>query len=114
MTISVDEIRELRDDRLGVTLTALAAGVRIRDRVNTWCAGAAEPTEEQAGRLRFTFDILHEVAAAENSWDIARSWFIGANVGEDEISPCEGIRQDRFEEVRGSARRMIEDVPYSA
>jgi hypothetical protein len=114
MSVSIEEIRELRDNRLGVTLTAMAAGVHSRDRINTWCAGASAPTDEQAQRLRFTFDILHEVAAAENSWDLARSWFIGANVGEEEISPCEGIRQDRFDEVRTSARRMVEDVPYSA
>ena len=114
MSISVEEIQELRDNRLGVTLTAMAAGVHVRDRVNTWCAGASEPTDDQAHRLRFTFDILHEVAEAENSWDTARNWFIGANVGEEEISPCEAIRQGRFEEVRASARRFIEDIPFSA
>ncbi len=113
-TVTIEEIKELRDNWLGYTLTALASGTTRRERIDTWCAGLDAPSEDEAKRLAFTLDILREVEASEHSRDTCRTWFTGANVGADEITPGEAIRQGRFDEVRTSARRLIEDIPYSA
>lgn len=113
-TISVEDIRLLRDEYIGLTLTAAVSGTKNRDRVNTWCNGALAPDENEARRLKFTLEILREVAGAEHSMGLARNWFMGGNVGDDLLSPWEAIRTDRFDEVCASARRMTSDIPFSA
>lgn len=113
-TISINTIRDLRDNRIGLILTALVAGVRNRERINTWCAGILTPSPAETKRLVFAMKVLSEVAEAEHSWNTARAWFIGANVGEDLVSPVEAIRMDRFDEVLLSAQRLIHNIPFSA
>lgn len=112
--ITADEVKELTDDWIGPTLVALAAGSRSRDVVAFWCTDYAEPNEDEARRLAFTLEILREVEQGERSRDVARAWFIGGNVGEELVSPGEAIRDDRFDEVRASAHRLIHDIPFSA
>lgn len=98
-------------DELGRTLTAALSGTRNRLDVDAWMKvgrGHATPTDHQLSRLRFAKEMFEKVSNAEDA-DTARAWFIGANVGDDEISPIEAIRNGRFDEVRTSATRMIED-----
>lgn len=93
---------------LGVTLTAALSGTRNRNDIHAWLHGQANPTDDQVERLNFACDTFKDVSKSQGA-DMTRTWFLGANVGADEISPIEAIRDGRFEEVRISARRMIED-----
>ena len=76
--------------------------------VIAWLEGEATPTEAEQERLAFAHDILSDIIKSEGP-DVARSWFIGANVyiGNDEVSPVTGIRLNHFAEVKASARRLI-------
>jgi hypothetical protein len=93
---------------LGVTLTAALSGTRNRNDVQAWLNGIAAPSDEQARRLNFACDTFKKVSNSQGA-DLTRSWFIGANVGDNDDSPITAIREDRFTEVEISATRMIED-----
>lgn len=95
-------------DALGPTATAFLSGTHDRTNVVAWFNGVTTPDVDQLERLRFASEIFAKVSETEGS-DIARTWFLGANVGADEASPAEAIRAGRFDEVRISATQMIED-----
>lgn len=96
---------------LGRTLTAALSGTPNRLDVDKWLMGGQghkPPTDDQLNRLRFARKMFEEVSAAEDD-DTTRNWFMGANVGDNEDTPVTAIREDRFEEVRVSASRIIND-----
>lgn len=102
------EAREL-DRALGTALVSVLSGIS-RDDLKRWLTRSSRllPDDQQAEQLRFAHEMFMQVAQEEGT-DVARAWFIGANVGEDKASPVEAIRDRRFDEVRVSARGLIED-----
>jgi hypothetical protein len=99
-------------DTLGPTVTAALSGTRNRGDVAAWFNAHKTPDVDQLKRLRFASEIFAEVSKTEGP-DMTRSWFMGANVGDDCDSPITAIREGRFEEVRISATRMIEEQSSS-
>lgn len=108
--LSADDYEKMKfvHTELGATLTAVLSGTRSRDDVGAWFNAHKTPDVDQLKRLRFASEMFTKVSRTEGP-DVARSWFIGANVGDDGDSPVTAIREGRFEEVRISATRMIED-----
>ena len=93
---------------VGQTLLGLVAGTRKLRDVDNWLLINTFPRDEQIERINFAASILRQVSEATNL-EHALNWFVGANVGPEEISPAEAIRTDRFGEVRISAARTMED-----
>ncbi|MFF0489299.1 hypothetical protein ACFYTQ_09765 [Nocardia sp. NPDC004068] len=94
--------------QLGPTLVALIAGVRDRKLPHKWAQiGGPRPRDAALARLQ----VAHRcwILLADNeSPDVARSWFIGANPRLGEESPAVAIREDRFADVIAAAVTFVE------
>lgn len=111
MKLDVSVIAYLEHE-LGPTLVAVATGltgnrVECHATISKWLDGSAEPGHEQAKRLQFMYDQFRRVATVDGT-DLARNWFTGANVGEDELAPFQAMRNGDLDGVRISAGRRIE------
>jgi hypothetical protein len=95
-------------DKLGLSLVAFLSGTRKYEDFTKWLRNHKPPREEQIKRINFAAEITRQVCDVIGP-GLTRQWFIGANVGLEEISPAEAIRADRFDEVRISATRIMED-----
>ena len=100
------------ESQLGKLLVAVLANGERYDIVIAWIAGAVTVPLESIQRIEFAHEMFGTISDAEDP-DIARAWFIGANVASDgeEISPIEAIRigESRFEDVKISAQRLERD-----
>lgn len=111
MKLDVSVIAYLEHE-LGPTLVAVATGLKGRleeclATVAKWLDGTAKPEPEQEKRLEFMYEQFQRVASVDGT-DIARLWFTGANVGEDELAPFQAMRNGDLDGVRISAGRMVE------
>lgn len=95
---------------VGPTLAMAALGDQYKSS-EAWVSDTQLRAIERV-RLDISLETIGAIACSDSE-DIARAWFIGMNVGEDEISPVEALTQDRFEEVKRSAQRLIDDNTYS-
>jgi hypothetical protein len=93
---------------VGPILTGMLSGTRKFSDVNNWLHSHIFPQEAQIERINFAALTLRQVSDAIGL-EHTLGWFISANVGPEEISPAEAIRADRFDEVRVSATRIMED-----
>ncbi|CAM4001708.1 hypothetical protein TSST111916_17770 [Tsukamurella strandjordii] len=100
-------------DYLGPTLTAYIANVRSRALPGRWALeptqpGAAEPSNEQARRLRTAHTLL--LAIEQNDGDqTAPNWLISANPRLDDRTPAALIREDHAPAVLRAAEAFIAD-----
>ena len=92
---------------VGPTLVAIASSTADRNNVNKWIAGDLPLTTAQRTRLEVALECLALVTEVESK-DVARAWFIGSNTGIAETSPCEALCSGEFEEVRLSAKRLVD------
>lgn len=92
---------------IGPTLVGVTAKASLRSDARKWEAGSLALQPEQRVRLKLAYVYLNDIAEHQGN-DMARTWFIGANVGVGEISPCEALRDDLFDEVRISAKRFLD------
>lgn len=95
-------------EQLGETLVAVLSDVTDRSQIATWQASLSKPSPESWTRLSVAEEVFRRVADTDGP-DTARSWFVGANVGDELTSPAEAIRDGRFEEVRLSCQRLIDE-----
>jgi hypothetical protein len=96
-------------DLLGSKLVASAAGVTDPGQVRKWARGDLEPTQPAEQRLRFAYDLLHDVEAAEGR-RVAQAWAMSANPRLDYGTPLKAIREDRFQDTAAAAKAMMEDA----
>lgn len=96
-------------DMLGSKLVASAAGVKDPGQVRKWARGELEPTQPAQQRLRFAYDILHEIEAAEGR-RVAQAWAISVNPRLDYGTPLKAIREERFQETAAAAKALMEDA----
>jgi hypothetical protein len=101
----VGELCEL----LGSKLVASTAGVKDPGQVRKWARGELEPSQPAQQRLRFAYDILHEIEAAE-SRRVAQAWAISINPRLDYGTPLKAIREDRFQDTAAAAKALMEDA----
>lgn len=92
---------------IGPTLVGVTAHAAYRSDSRNWAAGELDLQPDQRERLELAYKLLNDIAEEKGN-DMARAWFIGSNVGIDEISPCEGLRDGLFDEVRISAKRFLD------
>ncbi|WP_422934226.1 hypothetical protein [Sinomonas sp. P47F7] len=96
-------------DLLGSKLVASVAGVKDPGQVRKWARGELEPTQPAQQRLRFAYDILHEIEAAEGR-RVAQAWAISVNPRLDYGTPLKAIREERFQETAAAAKALMEDA----
>lgn len=101
----VGELCEL----LGSKLVASMAGVKDPGQVRKWARGELEPTQPAQQRLRFAYDILHEIDAAEGR-RVAQAWAMSVNPRLDYGTPLKAIREDRFQDTAAAAKALMEDA----
>lgn len=92
---------------IGPTLVGVTAHATYRSDSRNWAAGELDLQSEQRDRLKLAYELINDIAEEQGD-DMARAWFIGSSVGLDEISPCEGLRDGLFDEVRNSAKRFLD------
>lgn len=107
MNISRSEIDHLINS-LGARLVAFAVGCDERTELPNWAPSGAQPIQAQQRRLIAMREVLEEVEGSEGP-DTARAWFMGSNCDNGTKSPAELILEDRFHEVKVSARQMMSD-----
>jgi hypothetical protein len=101
-------VRELCD-LLGSKLVASMAGVKDPGQVRKWARGELEPSQPAGQRLRFAYDILHEIEAAEGR-RVAQAWAMSVNPRLDYGTPLKAIREDRFQDTAAAAKALMEDA----
>lgn len=100
-------VRELNAE-LGATLVAALSGTRNSKEPYRWEAGETHPSVTCEARLRLAHRLWLEVAGEESA-DVARAFFIGANpvLGDDTIIMA--LREGRFEEAKAAVHVFITD-----
>jgi hypothetical protein len=96
-------------DLLGSKLVASMAGVKDSGQVGKWARGGLEPTQPAQQRLRFAYDLLQEVEAAEGR-RVAQAWAMSVNPRLDYGTPLKAIREDRFKDTAAAAKALMEDA----
>lgn len=96
-------------DLLGSKLVASMSGVKDPGDVRKWARRDLEPTQRAQQRLRFAYDLLHEVEAAEGR-RVAQAWAMSVNPRLDYGTPLKAIREDRFQDTAAAAKALIEDA----
>ena len=84
-------------------------GSRTRGSGASVRAGDLEPTRPAQQRLRFAYDLLYQVEAAEGSRD-AQTWATSVNPRLDYGTPLKAIREDRFQDTAAAAKALMEDA----
>lgn len=105
--------KELIDELIrfiGPTLTAYAAHSTSRAEfvLQAWREGAAPLHPAKLERLKLASELLNDVAEARGE-NQARNWFIGANCGDELVSPVAVIHYGYFYAARISAKRFINE-----
>jgi len=104
-------------DRLGRTSVAYLAGSRSRAMAARWAAPAgnsahAEPSYDEAQRLRAAHAALRSIEDAEND-QIARSWLFSANPRLDGTTPVDLIRNSDYLGVTRAVEAFVNDTYHS-
>ncbi|WP_229230955.1 hypothetical protein [Sinomonas cyclohexanicum] len=94
---------------LGSKLVASMAGVKGPGQVRKWARGDLEPTQPAQQRLRFAYDLLHGVEAAEGR-NVTQAWATSVNPRLDYGTPLKAIREDRFQDAAAAAKALMEDA----
>jgi len=98
-------VRELCEF-IGPTLVALTSGTTDRSVVTAWITGTKKLKLLERNRLETAHRLLNDIAEQDSN-DMARVWFIGANCGPETGSPCEALRDDRLDDAMASANRWL-------
>lgn len=96
-------------DLLGSKLVVSMAGVKDPGQARKWARGDLEPTQPAQQRLRFAYDLLHEIEAAVGH-RVAEAWATSVNPRLDYGTPLKAIREDRFQDTAAAAKALMEDA----
>lgn len=102
-----DIVRELCDS-ITARLVASIAGVKDPGQVRKWANGKLSPTQPAEQRLRFAYDIMHEISAAQGQ-KTAQAWIMSINPRLGYESPIKAIREDRFPETGTAAKALLDE-----
>lgn len=104
-TLNCEKLTELTRI-IGSTLVSVTTGHRDTHIVDKWLSGDIRPTSDENRRIEFAHEQLTTVSrqASEN---VARNWFLGANVGKACLAPWEAIRTDDFDGIISSASKFV-------
>jgi hypothetical protein len=111
--MGIHEVARQLNAGLGPTLVAALTGTKDRKLPIRWAhADGPEPGPDFRRRLLLAHRVWTQIAPEETA-DVARAWFIGANPFLDEDTPLTAIREDRARPVVAAATAFVEDSSFA-
>ena len=111
--MGIHEVARQLNAGLGPTLVAALTGTKDRKLPIRWAhADGPEPGPDFRRRLLLAHRVWTQIAPEETA-DVARAWFIGANPFLDEDTPLTAIREDRARPVVAAATAFVEDSAFA-
>ncbi len=111
--MGIHEVARQLNAGLGPTLVAALTGTKDRKLPIRWAhTGGPEPGPDFRRRLLLAHRVWTQIAQEETA-DVARAWFIGANPFLDEDTPLTAIREDRARPVVAAVTAFVEDSSFA-